>query len=141
MYLTFIICISNIHDSRVIYTIEELGCILSFQFHTLLSSRYMYSDYKLCTVMSLRYIRMDQRGVSLFLKHLSCHLVMKMNSWTVYFIQNPEGHRPKWKHKHINTWWLIHTTHTQGNKLLGNENAHYLRTKMTKTINVVRFFK
>ena len=23
--------------------------------------------------------------------------------WTVYFIQIPEGHRPKWKHKHINT--------------------------------------
>ena len=37
--------------------------------------------------------------------------------WTVYFIQKPESHRPKWKHKHINTWWLIHTKHTQGNKI------------------------
>ena len=27
--------------------------------------------------------------------------------WTVYFIQNPEGHRPKWKHRHINTWWNL----------------------------------
>jgi len=34
-----------------------------------------------------------------------------------YFIQNPEGHRTKWKHKHINAWWLIHTKHTQGNKM------------------------
>jgi len=37
--------------------------------------------------------------------------------WTVYFIQNPEGHIPKWNNKHINTWWLIHTKHTQGNKI------------------------
>ena len=33
------------------------------------------------------------------------------------FIQNPEGHRPKWKHKHINTWWLMHTKHIKGNKI------------------------
>ena len=37
--------------------------------------------------------------------------------WTVYYIQNPEGHRPKWKHKHINRWWIIHTKHTQGNTI------------------------
>ena len=39
-----------------------------------------------------------------------CHFLL----WTV--IQNPEAHRPKWKHKHINTWCLMHTQHTKGNK-------------------------
>ena len=46
------------------------------------------------------------------------HVQNKSNNLTVYFIPNPEGHRPKWKHKHINTWWLIHTKHKQGNKIV-----------------------
>ena len=39
------------------------------------------------------------------------------HSLNSFVIQNPEGHRPKWKHKHINTWWLMHTKHTKGNKI------------------------
>ena len=39
---------------------------------------------------------------------LACSCSRKEQFQTVYFIQNPEGHRPKWKHKHINTC-KIHT--------------------------------
>jgi len=40
-----------------------------------------------------------------------CHLpIIQLNNWTVYCIQNPEGHRPKWKHKHINTSYYPNQT-------------------------------
>ena len=48
------------------------------------------------------------------------NMILAINSWTVwtvYYIQNPEGQIPKCKHKHINTWWLLHTKHTKGNKI------------------------
>ena len=56
-----------------------------------------------------------------------------------YFIQNPEGRLPKWEHKHINTWWLIHTKHTQGNKI-GNTDVKKQIESILKVVSQCDYF-
>ena len=60
----------------------------------------------------------------------------QLNSlWTVYFFQKSRRpYRPKWKHKHINTWWLMHT---KGNKRKQNRNLTWkVITSFNITLNI-----